>query len=53
MGSIFFKKGTEKLANSSKSFFNLEAKNIDGELINFSSYEGKIKAFLIVNVASS
>lgn len=30
MGSMMFKKGADKLATSNKSFFDLEAVNIDG-----------------------
>lgn len=52
MGSIFFKKAKEKLDKPLKSFFDFSAKDIDGNMVNFSSYKGK-KAFIVVNVASS
>jgi hypothetical protein len=51
------KKKVEVLGNVPTDFFGLSAKDIDGNLIKFSSYQltnnnpnGK-KAFLIVNVA--
>jgi hypothetical protein len=36
MGSIFFKKGNDKFPYLGKTFFELEAKDIDGNLIKFS-----------------
>ena len=51
------KKKTELIENIPKNFFELSAKDIDGNLVKFSSYQlsetnskGK-KAFLVVNVA--
>ena len=35
-----------------KAFFEIAAKNIDGILVNLSSFKGK-KAFIVVNVASA
>ena len=52
MGSVFFKSGKEKLAKPAKTFFDMEAKDIDGNNVNFSVYKNK-KAFIVVNVASS
>ena len=52
MGSIFFKKAKEKLVKPAKTFFDMEAKDIDGNTVNFSVFKDK-KAFIIVNVASS
>ena len=52
MGSIFFKTSKEKLEKPLKTFFDMSAKDIDGNMVNFSSYKSK-KAFIIVNVASS
>lgn len=50
MGSTLFKTGCDKLAKQSKTFFDLEAKDIDGNLVKFSSLKGA-KAFIVVNVA--
>ena len=51
MGGLIYKKGTDKLAKSGKkTFFELEAINIDGELVEFSTLRGK-KAIIVVNVA--
>jgi len=53
MGSFFFfKKSKEKLSTKVQSFFDLSAKDIDGNLILFSCFK-ESKALLIVNVASS
>ena len=46
-----FKTGKDNLAKSSKTFFDLEAIDIDGNLFKFSSLKNK-KAILVVNVAS-
>lgn len=51
MGSIFFKSGSDKLGKQEKGFWDLEAKDIDGNLVKFSSLKGQSKAFVIVNVA--
>lgn len=51
IGKAFFKKGTTAIKSTApSSFFDLQAKDIDGNLINFSSYKGK-KAIMVVNVA--
>jgi len=52
MGIIFHKKSKETLHDIPKSFWELKAKNIDGEDVTFESLKGK-KAFIVVNVASS
>jgi hypothetical protein len=36
MGSFVFKSGTEKIKSNAKSFYELSAKNIDGEIVNMS-----------------
>ena len=36
-----------------QTLFNFKAKNIDGQDVDLSTYKGKAKAFLIVNVASA
>ena len=46
-----FKTGKDNLAKSSKTFFDLEAIDIDGKLFKFSSLKNK-KAIIVVNVAS-
>jgi hypothetical protein len=50
MGGSYFKTGSDKLKNSPTSFFDLKAKDIEGNLIDFSMYRNK-KAILVVNVA--
>ena len=52
MGSVFFKNSKEKLTKPAKTFFDMEAKDIDGNNVIFSVYKNK-KAFIVVNVASS
>ena len=52
MGCIFHKNKKEKLQKPAKTFFEMSAKDIDGNMVDFSSYKSK-KAFIIVNVASS
>lgn len=52
MGSVFFKSSKEKLAKTSKSFFELQATDIDGKTFEFSSLSA-FKAIIVVNVASS
>ena len=52
MGNIFFKTKKESLFNIPKSFWELKAKNIDGDDVTFESLKGK-KAFIVVNVASA
>lgn len=36
MGTVFFKTDKENIAKSTKKFFELEAKDIDGKLFKFS-----------------
>ena len=36
MGGIFFKKGTEKLNSTVKSFYELKANDIDGNEVSMS-----------------
>lgn len=50
MGSVFFKKGSEKLSSANQSFFDFKIKDITGKLIDFSTFKGK-KAIMVVNVA--
>jgi glutathione peroxidase-family protein len=50
MGSVFFKTGKEKLVKVEKTFFDLEAKDIDGNKFEFKNLKSK-KATIIVNVA--
>lgn len=52
MGALFFKNKKEQIGKISKSFFELSAKDIDGQLINFSTFQ-TYKAIIVVNVASS
>ncbi len=53
LASLFvFKKKKEKLFDIPKSFWELTAKDIDGNDVKFEDYKGK-KAFIIVNVASA
>ncbi len=50
MGALVHKTGKDKLNTSPTSFFDLKAKDIEGNLIDFGIYKGK-KAILVVNVA--
>lgn len=50
MGSVFFKKGSEKLSSTNQSFFDFKIKDITGKLIDFSTFKDK-KAIMVVNVA--
>ncbi len=52
MGNLIFKKSKENLHNIPKSFWDLKAKNIDGEDVTFEDLKGK-KAYIVVNVASA
>lgn len=52
MGNIFFKKNKEQLFDIPKTFWELKAKNIDGDQLDFETLKGK-KAFIVVNVASA
>ena len=50
----FFKKGKEKYeVPKDQTFFGFKMKDIHGNEIDFSSFKGKYKAFLVVNVASA
>ena len=48
-----YKKKPEKLENVPDSFFQLSGVTLDGRRLDFQSFKGKKKAFLIVNVASA
>ena len=50
MGSVFFKKGSEKLNTPAQSFFDFKVKDITGKLVDFSTFKDK-KAIMVVNVA--
>jgi len=50
MGSVFFKKGSEKLNPSAQSFFDFKVKDITGKLVDFSTFKDR-KAIMVVNVA--
>jgi glutathione peroxidase len=50
MGSVFFKKGQEKLKPVAQSFFDFKVNDITGKLVDFSIFKGK-KAIMVVNVA--
>ncbi|CAD8063040.1 unnamed protein product [Paramecium sonneborni] len=52
MGALFFKKGVDKLQPTTKSFFEFELNNIDGQRTKLSQFKGK-KAYICVNVACS
>jgi len=52
MGNVLFKKSKESLFNIPKSFWELHAKDIDGNELKFEDLKGK-KAFIVVNVASA
>lgn len=48
---LIFKKGSTPIKSQApQSFFDLEAKDIDGNLVHFSQFKGK-KVFMVVNVA--
>jgi len=49
---LVFKKNKESLFNIPKTFWELKAKDIDGNDVTFESLKGK-KAFIVVNVASA
>lgn len=38
MGSVFFKTGSDKLAKVQKGFFDMEARDIDGNMVKMSAY---------------
>jgi hypothetical protein len=50
MGSVFFKKGSDKLNAPIQSFFDFKVKDITGKLVDFSIFKDK-KAIMVVNVA--
>jgi hypothetical protein len=51
MGSVFFKKGGEKLKKDiPKSFYDFKMKDISGDMIDFKTYKDR-KVIMIVNVA--
>ena len=50
MGKVFFKEAKESVKATPKGFFDLEAKDIDGNLFKFSNLRDK-KAIVVVNVA--
>jgi len=50
MSSAFFKKGTEKLKPTGESFFDFKVNDINGKLVDFSTFKDR-KAIIVVNVA--
>ena len=50
---LFFKSGSEKLEPVNKGFFDFTMTDIKGNPVNFESFRGKYKAYIIVNVASA
>jgi hypothetical protein len=53
MSKYFYHTGTEKLPeNYPASWFDLEAKDIDGNLIKFSDFKDIKKGFLVINSVS-
>lgn len=52
MGNLIFKTNKEQLFNIPKSFWELKARDIDGQSVDFEALKGK-KAFIVVNVASA
>ena len=54
LASMFvFKKGKEKLAPVDLGFFDFKINDIHGKEVDFASFRGQYKAFIIVNVASA
>ena len=51
IGGLFFKNKFENIDNVPKSFFELNAKDIKGNNIEFINYKNRYKAYLLVNVA--
>jgi hypothetical protein len=48
---LFSKSGQEHLTNElPENFFDFKVKNIDGDIIDFSTYKGS-KVIMVVNVA--
>lgn len=52
MSRPFFLKNKEQISDIPKTFWELKAKDIDGNDVAFASLKGK-KAFIVVNVASA
>ena len=52
ISKLIFKNKYETALNIPKDFFSLSYPDIDGKLVDFSSFKGKTKCFLISNVAS-
>ena len=52
MGACFFKGGSERIESSATSLWELEAKNIDGDLVNLGDLYGSKKCVMVVNVAT-
>ncbi len=51
IGKMFFKSGANTISKEiPKDFFDLQAKDIDGKIVNFNQYRDK-KAIMVVNVA--
>ena len=48
-----FKSGKEKLAPVDKGFFDFTINDIRGNPVDFSTFKGKYKAYIVVNVASA
>lgn len=48
-----FKKGKESIGQVPKSAWNMSYKDIDGNLVDFATFQGNYLAYLIVNVASN
>ena len=48
-----FKKGKEKLAPVDFGFFDMKINDIQGKEVDFASFKGQYKAYIVVNVASA
>ena len=51
VGRAFYHTDSEKLSDSPRTFFEVSAKDIKGKEVRFADFEGKQKAFIVVNVA--
>lgn len=51
IAKIVFKSGKEALPPTKQGFFDFKKRNIDGELVDFRQYAGRVKCFIVVNVA--
>jgi hypothetical protein len=52
MGTVFFKKGGEKLKKDvSTTFYDFKMKDINGDMVDFKTYQDR-KVIMVVNVAS-